>query len=89
MARKSGNLQWLRPDGEAQVTIEYVLQDMEEIGEVVQLISQVRVQQCTVEQIVHVTVPRVVEETAEGVSDLSQGMHLEAYHRLNRRCARF
>ena len=49
MTRKSGDLWWLRPDGEAQVTIEYVPQVMAEIVEVMRLISQERVQQRTVE----------------------------------------
>ena len=39
-------------------------QIMEEIGEVVRLIPQERVQQRTVEQIVHVPVPQVAEEIA-------------------------
>ena len=65
--RQNDDLRWLRPDGEAQVTIEYVPQVMKEIDEVVRLISQERVQQHTVEQIVHVPVPQIVEETAEVV----------------------
>ena len=59
--RKTGDLRWLRPDGETQVTIEYVPK------EVVRLIPLERVQQRTVEQIVHVPVPQVVEETAKVV----------------------
>ena len=47
--------------------IEYVPQVMEEIDEVVRSIPQERVEQRTVEQIVHVPVPRVVEEIAEVV----------------------
>ena len=39
--RKTGDLRWLRPAGETQVTIEYVPQVMEEIIEVVRLIPQV------------------------------------------------
>ena len=61
---KNDDLLWLRPDGETQVMIEYVPQVMEEIGEVVRSIPQERVQQRTVEQIVHVPVPQVVEEIA-------------------------
>ena len=57
----------VRPDGRMQVTIEYVPQVMEEIVEIVRLIPQERVQQCTVEQIVDDHVPRVVEEIAEVV----------------------
>ena len=37
-------------------------QIMEEIGEVVRLIPQERDQQCTVERIVHVTVPQIQEQ---------------------------
>ena len=44
--------------------IEYVSDVMEEILEVVRLILQERVQQRTVEQIVHVPVSKVVEEIA-------------------------
>ena len=55
------DLRWLCPDGETQVTIEYVPK------EVVRLIPQERVQQRTVQQIVHVPVPRIVEEMAEVV----------------------
>ena len=47
--RKNGDLRWLRPDCETQVTIEYVPYVMDEIGEVVRLIPQERVQQRTVE----------------------------------------
>ena len=65
--RKNGNLRWLRPDGKTQVTIEYVPKVVGEIIEVVRLIPQERVQQRTVEQIVHVPVPQVVEEIAEVV----------------------
>ena len=54
------------------MTIEYVRQVMEEIGEVVRLIPQERVQQRTVEQIVHVPVLRVVEEVAEVVRTIPQ-----------------
>ena len=56
-ARKNGDLRWLRPDGKTQVTIECVPQVVDEIIEVVRLIPQERVQQRTVEQIVHVPVP--------------------------------
>ena len=49
----------MRPDGKTQMTIEYVPQVVDEIVEVVRL---ERVQQRTVEQIVHVPVPQVVEE---------------------------
>ena len=49
-----------------QVTIEYVPK------EVVRLIPLERVQQRTVEQIVHVPVPQVVEETAKSGPDHSQ-----------------
>ena len=69
------------------MTIEYVPQVVPEIVEVVRLIPQERVHQRTVEQVVHVSAPQVVEETAE-VSRPFPGAHLEAYHRLNRRCAR-
>ena len=61
LTRKNGNLRWLCPDGETQVTIEHVPK------EVVRLIPQERVQQRTVEQIVHVPVPGVVEEMTEVV----------------------
>ena len=47
--------------------IQYVPRVMEEIDEVVRLIPLERVQQRTVEQIVHVPVPQVVEETARVV----------------------
>ena len=60
--RKNGGLQWVRPDGKTQMTIEHVPQAMEEIAEVVRQIAQERVQQRTVEQIVHVSVPQVGEE---------------------------
>ena len=50
------------PDGETQVMIEYVPQVMEEIDEVVRSIPQERVEKRTVDQIVHVPVPRVAEE---------------------------
>ena len=52
--------------------IEYVPQAMEEIDEVVRSIP--RVQQRTVEQIVHVPVPRVVEEIAEVVQTIPRGV---------------
>ena len=55
---------WLRSDGKTQVTIECVQQVVDKIIEVVRLILQERVQQRTVEQIVHVHVLQVVEETA-------------------------
>ena len=51
------------------MTIENVPQDMAEIVEVVRLIPQERVHQRTVEQIVHVPVPQVVEEMAEVVQE--------------------
>ena len=41
---------------------ENIPQIMEEIGEVVRLISQERDQQCTVERIVHVTVSQIHEQ---------------------------
>ena len=69
-ARKNGDLRWLRPDGETQVTIEHVPQVMKEIGEVVRSIQQEHAQQRTVEQIVPVL--RVVEETAEAVQTIPQ-----------------
>ena len=72
--RKNGDLRWLRPDGETQVTIEYVPQVMEDIGEVVRLIPQERVQQRTVEQIVHAPVPGVVEGTAEVVQTIPRSL---------------
>ena len=75
LTRKNDDLRWLRPDGETQVTIQYAPRVMEE-----------RVQQRKVEQIVHVPVPRVVEEMAE-VVQIIPSAYLEAYHRLNRRCA--
>ena len=52
------------------MTIEYVPKDMAEIVEVVRLIPQERVHQRTVEQIVHVTAPQVVEEIAEVVQTI-------------------
>ena len=61
LTRKNGNLRWLCPDVLTQVTIEHVPK------EVVRLIPQERVQQRTVEQIVHVPVPGVVEEMTEVV----------------------
>ena len=45
---------WLRSDGTTQVATECVPQVVDEIIEVVRLILQERVQQRTVEQIVHV-----------------------------------
>ena len=57
----------LRPDGETQATIEYV-------PKVVRLIPQERVQQRTVEQIVHVPVPQVVEEVAEVVQTIPRSV---------------
>ena len=53
---------------------------MEEILEVVRLILQERVQQRTVEQIVHVSVPQVVEEIPGVVQLILPGTYLEAYH---------
>ena len=70
MTRKSGNLEWLRPDGEAQVTIEYVPQVMAEIVEIVRLTPQERVHQRTVEQVAHVPAPQVVEEIPEVVQTI-------------------
>ena len=52
---------------------------MAEIVEVVRLIPQERVHQRTVEQIVHVPVPQIVEEIARKRSRLFPGAHLEAY----------
>ena len=49
------------------MTIEYVPQGVDETIEVVRLIPQKRVQQRSVEQIVHVPVLQVVEATAEVV----------------------
>ena len=85
MTRKSGNLRWLRPDGETQVTIEYVPQDLAEIVEVVRLIPQERFHQRTVEQIVHVTEPQIVEERTEVVQIIPKSASRRAS--LNRRCA--
>ena len=76
--RKNSDLRWFRPDGETQVTIEFVPQVMEEIADVVRSIPQERVEQRTVEQIVHV--PRT---TGRGRNSGS----LEVYRRPNRRCA--
>ena len=64
---KNGDLWWLRSDGKTQVTIEHVQQDMTEIVEVVRLILQERVQQRTVEQIVHV--PRTTGRGRNSGSD--------------------
>ena len=66
--RQNGDLRWLRPDGETQVMIEYVPQ----VNEVVRSIPQKRVEQRTVEQIVHVPVPRVLEENSGSCPDHSQ-----------------
>ena len=52
---------------QTQVAIGYVPKVVDEIVEVVRLIPQERVQQRTVEQIVHVPVPQVVEEMTEVV----------------------
>ena len=71
-ARKNGDLHWLRPDDETQVTIEYVPKVVDKIIEVVRLIPQERVQQRTVEQILHVPVPQVVEEIAAVVQIILQ-----------------
>ena len=54
------------------MTIEYVQQVVDEIIEVVRLILQVRAQQRTVEQTVHVPVPQVVEEIAGVVQIIPQ-----------------
>ena len=56
--RQNDDLRWLRPDGETVMT-EYVPQVMEEV---VRSIPQERVEQRTMEQIVHVPAPRVVED---------------------------
>ena len=70
--RKNCYLRRLRPDGKTQVTIEYVPKVVDEINEVVRLIPQERVQQHTVEQIVHVPVPLVVGEIVEVVQIMHQ-----------------
>ena len=69
--RKNGGLRWFRPDGETQA-IEYVPQVVDEIIEVLRVIPHERVQQHTVEQIVHVPVPQIVGETVEVVQMIPQ-----------------
>ena len=54
------------------MTIEYVQQVVDEIIEVARWTPQERVQQRTVEQIVHVPVPKVVEEIAGVVQIIPQ-----------------
>ena len=54
--------------------IEYVLQVMKEIDEVARSIPQERVEQRTVDQIVHVPVPRVVEEITEVVQTIPRSV---------------
>ena len=56
------------------MTIEYVPQVMAEIVEVVRLIPQERVHQRTVEQVVHVPEPQVVEK----IADVVQTIHRSA-----------
>ena len=70
--RKNGGLRWLRPVGKTQMTTEYIPQVMEEIAEVERQIPQERVQQRTLEQIVHVPAPQVVEEIAGVVQIIPQ-----------------
>ena len=70
--RKNGDLRYLRPDGKTQVTIECVPQVVDEIIEVVRQIPHERIQQRTVEQIVHVSVAQVVEEMAGVVQIIPQ-----------------
>ena len=84
--RQNGDLRWLRPDGKTQV-IEYVPQVVDEIIEVVRLISQERVQQRTVEQ--NCPRPRTTSRGRNSGNgpDHSPEAYLEAYHRPNCRCA--
>ena len=70
--RKNADLRRLRPDGKTQVTIECVPKIVDEIPEIVQLIPQERVQQHTMEQIVHVLQPQAVEEMVEVVQIIPQ-----------------
>ena len=65
----------------------YVPKIVDEIIEVVRLIPQQRVQQRTVEQIVHVPEPQVVGRNSGRGPDHSPGTYLESYRRPNRRCA--
>ena len=60
--RKNGDLRRLRADGKTQVTVGCVPQVVDEIIEVVRLLPQERVQQRTVEQIVHVPYHRSWEK---------------------------
>ena len=71
-ALESGDLRWLCPDGETQVTIECVAQVMEDFFDVARSIPQKRVQQRTVEQIDDASVPQVVEGMLEVVQIITQ-----------------